>query len=252
MSGRFERDVAVIPGGAGGIGAAVARRLAAEGAAVAVLDVDVAAGEGLAAELSASGAAARFLATDVSDAGAIEQAVAAVAAELSPPTVLVNCAAWLHDFAAVADTTPEQWERSFAVTLRGTYLSCRTVLPHMVAGRRGSVVNVASIGAHVVFPRHAAYASAKAAVVQLTRSIAVDYGEHGIRANALLPGAIRTPHLDADIGDEADRRRREAMSVLGRFGEPEEMAAAVAFLASQDASYITGAAIVADGGWALR
>jgi NAD(P)-dependent dehydrogenase (short-subunit alcohol dehydrogenase family) len=250
MSGRFARDTAVIPGGAGGIGAAVARRLAAEGAKVAVLDVDAGAGEALVADLARSGTV--FLATDVSDAEAVDGAIARVAAELSPPTVLVNCAAWLHDFAAVADTTPEQWERSLGVTLRGTYLSCRAVLPHMVAAGHGSVVNVASVGAQVVFPRHAAYASAKAAVVQLTRSIAVDYGPHGIRANALLPGAIRTPHLDADIGDEADRRRREAMSVLGRFGEPEEMAAAVAFLASDDASYITGAALVADGGWALR
>jgi NAD(P)-dependent dehydrogenase (short-subunit alcohol dehydrogenase family) len=250
VSGRFARDTAIIPGGAGGIGAAVARRLAAEGATVAVLDVDAGAGEALAADLAHS--RAMFLATDVSDADAVDGAVGRVAAELGPPTVLVNCAAWLHDFAAVADTTPEQWERSLGVTLRGTYLSCRAVLPHMVAAGRGSVVNVASVGAQVVFPRHAAYASAKAAVVQLTRSIAVDYGPHGIRANALLPGAIRTPHLDADIADEPDRRRREAMTVLGRFGEPKEMAAAVAFLASDDASYITGAALVADGGWTLR
>jgi 3-oxoacyl-[acyl-carrier protein] reductase len=248
--------VAVVTGAAHGIGRATARRLAGEGARVGLLDVDAGAAAQAARELAAAGARALAVRCDVADEAQVADAVARVGAELGPPSLLVNNAAFLDDQRPLLETTPEAWDRSFAVTLRGAYLVTRAVLPSMLDRGAGAIVNVASVGAVVAFESYAAYCSAKAGLVHLTRSVATDYGRRGIRANAVLPGAIDTREIrrDAPTGEAMEERLHNLaeMSVLGRIGEPDEVADAIAFLLGDRSAFITGSTLLVDGGWSLR
>lgn len=251
MSGvRFAGRVAVVTGSATGIGRAIAERLHSEGAIVAVVDIDEAGAIRAATELNHD--RARAYRADVGSRREIEAAFAAIRADLGDPEVLVNCAAYLADFGAVLETPPEKWEVGIAGTLTSVYLCSREVLPAMIERRSGAIVNISSVGGLVGFAGFAAYTSAKAGVLQLTKSLAIDYGPYGIRANAVCPGAIDTPNNRRVANDDEMRRYQIEMSVLGRTGRPEEIAAAVSFLASNEASFITGATLVVDGGWTLR
>jgi NAD(P)-dependent dehydrogenase (short-subunit alcohol dehydrogenase family) len=242
---RFAGQVAVVTGAASGIGAATARRLAAEGAAVVLADTAEEAGHAVAAGIREQGGRAAFSRADVSDPGGWRD-VAEQAAAFGPVDVLVSNA-YTVDVAPAHAMTLESWERQLAVNLTGAFLGVKTVLPAM-RERGGAVVLTSSVHAHKGIPGHPAYAAGKGALLSLCGQLAVEYGPR-VRVNAVLPGPILTAAWDR-VGPE-DRARSVAETAAGRFGTPEEAAAAIAFLAAPEASYITGASLVVDGGWSV-
>ena len=227
---------ALVTGAGSGIGAAVARRLAAQGANVILADLSLAAVEELAGEL---GAAARPLELDVRD----EKEVAPAMADLD---VLVNVAG-IGSTTSAPETSLEVWEDVFAVNARGTFLCCKHAIPGMVARGGGSIVNVASVAALVGLRNRAAYCASKGAVVALTRALAVDHVGDGIRVNAVCPGTVDSPwvrRLVEEAGESLDALR--ARQPLGRLGTTDEVAEAVDYLVS--AEFATGSVLVVDGG----
>ena len=240
MTGRLEGKIALVTGAASGIGAACARRFLDEGARVGGIDVAVPGSHPLDA----------FAAADVRDSAAVNAAVAAIVAEIGPITVLVN-AAGVSSFGT-ADTIDEaEWSRVLDINLRGTWLVARAVLPGMVKRRGGSIVNLASVEGIEGGQAQTAYNAAKGGVVLLTRSMAVDYGPMNVRVNCLCPGMIETPMTAPlqEAGLKPVHDWFEQQHLLGRTGRPEEVAAAALFLASDDASFVTGHALAVDGGY---
>ncbi len=243
------QTVALVTGGGRGIGRAIVRHLAAEGAALAVLDLDGAVAEEVAAELATAGHRALALAADITDPAAVEAAVAAAEAALGPLTLLVNNAGFT-DAGDLAGLSLDSWRREVAINLDGPYFCLRAVLPRMAARRAGAVVNVASVNGTRFFG-NPAYSAAKAGVINLTQAVATEYGRHGIRCNAVLPGSVRTANRSWEIRLQKDPQVFDKLArwyPLGRVAEPEDVAKAVSFLGSADASYITGAALPVDGG----
>ena len=236
-------------GGASGIGAATCRRLAAEGARVAVTDLDLAGAEAIADEVS--GGAYEL---DVRSGESIRAAVEAAEADLGPIDALVNNAGY-DEWAWFTDTDPELWDRVLAVNLRGVIAVTHAVLPGMQGRRRGRIVNTASEAGRVGSSGSAVYSAAKAGVIGFTKAIAIENGRYGITANAVAPGPIDTPLLNAapkeygEIGERLKQGMIDATS-MRRIGQPEEVAAAITFLASDDASFITGQALGVSGGLA--
>jgi NAD(P)-dependent dehydrogenase (short-subunit alcohol dehydrogenase family) len=246
---RMDGKVVVITGGAGGIGGATARLLTARGAKVAVADIAFDAAERLAGELD--GAIA--LPLDLEDEASIEAMVARTVSHYGRLDVLHNNAALLGPDIAQADGDIEHmdtalWDRTYAVNVRGTMIACRAALPHLRAAR-GNVVNTVSnlaLQGHMI---QAAYSSSKAAIIQMTRSLAASHGVHGVRANAVAPGMTMTPAL-REAFPAPLRQAVEAETLRDQLGAPEDIAEAVAFLASDAARNITGQVLVADGGCA--
>lgn len=240
MTDRLRGKTALITAAAQGIGRATALAFAREGAAVIATDVNEAALGGLAAT---PGIETRRL--DVTD----DAAVAALAAAVPAPHVLVNCAGFVHH-GTILECRPEDWEFSMRLNVRAMYVVTRAVLPRMVAGGGGAIVNIASVSAFrgsVERPSHA-YAASKGAVLSLTRAMAASYGLDGIRVNAICPGTIRT-RLTADIVERVERTAKEGRGIpVRRVGEPEDIARCALFLASDDASFVSGAHLVVDGG----
>jgi NAD(P)-dependent dehydrogenase (short-subunit alcohol dehydrogenase family) len=252
MRGLQDR-VAVVTGAANGIGAATTHTLHQEGAKVALLDIDQTNGKALADQLGAE--RALFVACDVT---VEEQAAAAVDATIERfgrVDILVNNAG-VNAYFDAETVTLEQWERFFALDLRACWLCSKHVLPHLRRQRRGVIVNVASIHARLTTRGMFPYAAAKSGIVGLTRSLALDYGGQGIRVVAVSPGWTRTRLVEEALAQQPDpqaaRAQALAMHPLGRIAEPEEIAAVVAFAASEDASFITDVAIPADGGLSAR
>ncbi|NEB76625.1 SDR family oxidoreductase [Streptomyces sp. SID14478] len=242
---RFTDQVAVVTGAAAGIGAATARRLAAEGAAVVLTDIDAEHGERTAQGLREQGARAAFVRADVADEADWERVMDA-AHGFGPVRVLVSNA-YTVELAPAGEMTRASWERQVAVNLTGGFLGFQAVQPDMSA-HGGAVVYTSSVHAHMGLPGRPAYAATKGAVLSLCSQLAVEYGPD-IRVNAVLPGPILTGAWDG-IGEQ-DRARSVAETAAARFGTPEEVAAAIAFLASAEAGFVTGTSLLVDGGWSV-
>jgi NAD(P)-dependent dehydrogenase (short-subunit alcohol dehydrogenase family) len=249
---RLRDQCAIVTGAASGIGAAIARRLAREGAAIHAVDIDAAGVERVAAEIRATGGGARAHPGDAADAAVAASVAAAARAERGRIDVVVTAAA-VSFGKPLGETSEADWDATFAVNARGTFLWFKAALPAMIERGSGSLIAVASQLAFAGARNTAAYAASKGAVISLVRSVAVDYAERGIRANAICPGATETPMLARAFArvpePAAARERSRRRHAMGRFGTPEEIAEAALFLASGDSSFITGVALPVDGGW---
>jgi 2-hydroxycyclohexanecarboxyl-CoA dehydrogenase len=241
--------VAVVTGAASGMGLAISQRLAAHGQRVALLDLDGDAAERAATDVRGTGAQAIAASVDVADRGAVDDALERVRTELGPVEIIVTSAG-LDDFTPFTDITTAQWDRLIAVNLTGTFHCLQAAVPDMVAGGWGRIVTISSSSAQSGAPQMAHYVASKGGVIGLTRALAVELGSHGITVNTIPPGAIDTPmsRRAQTTGSLPDTEVIARMIPVRRMGTPEEVAAACAFLCSEDAGYITGQSINLNGG----
>jgi NAD(P)-dependent dehydrogenase (short-subunit alcohol dehydrogenase family) len=251
-SPRLDGRVAIITGGAGGMGRAASLMFAEAGAKVAIFDIQAAAGAETAAEITRAGGQALFIETDVTDTKAVRGALSRTVSAFGPVDVLFNHAGTII-VKPLHQTTDAEYDRLMAVNVKSAFIVCREVVAHMLQNGGGSIVITSSIGGEKGFALESLYCMTKGAVLQLARSIAVEYRDQGIRANAVCPGFVKTAHGLREI-DELDALGQQwedsaLAAVQGRICEPEEVAAAALFLASDEASFINGTALYVDNGW---
>jgi NAD(P)-dependent dehydrogenase (short-subunit alcohol dehydrogenase family) len=245
-AGRLTGETAIVTGGGQGIGKAVARRLSADGAAVAILDLNAETGQAVAAELSAAGGRAIFVQCDVRKRQEVRAAVDRVAQTFDGMTILVNNAG-IGRRAPFLELSDETWNAVLEVNLTGAFIVAQEVCRQMVRAGRGSVVNLGSAAAHMAHSEQAVYSVSKAGLEALTRVMAFELAPAGIRVNAVSPGTIATEFLAGMLTAEA-RSAREQRIPAGRLGTPEEVADVIAFLVSSDSRYVMGGTIAIDGG----
>jgi NAD(P)-dependent dehydrogenase (short-subunit alcohol dehydrogenase family) len=244
---KLKDKVAIVTGGGSGIGQAIAQRFAQEGAKVVVVDRLGEKAQGTAAQIAGAGGEALAVMTDVSDKEGVEVMVAQALERYGQVDILVNNAA-VAEGEDLLQLDESVWDFNLEVTLKGVFLCSQAVLPAMIGQKGGAIVNIASVNGLAAFG-HPAYSAAKAGVLNLTKNMAVSYGGHGVRVNAICPGTIRTPIWQSRV--ELDPQIFERLAKwypLGRVGEPEDVAKAALFLASDDASWITGETLTVDGG----
>jgi NAD(P)-dependent dehydrogenase (short-subunit alcohol dehydrogenase family) len=245
---RLANKVALITGGATGIGRAIALRFAQEGAQVVVADINDDEGQQSAAEANGT-----FVHCDTAQAAQAQAAVAQAVATYGGLDILVNCAAHLGGMHDVATMPESEWRTVLSVTLDGVFYCSKYAVPAMLARGGGSIIHIASVEGMMGVAGHAAYVTGKSALFGLTRSMAIDYGPHNIRVNAISPGIIDSgrPDIQRYKQDPAIMQFWHDMTVLKRLGQPAEVAATALFLASDEASYITGQNLAVDGGWTI-
>lgn len=250
MTGRLEGKVATITGAGSGIGREACELFASEGCAIVAADIDGAAADATASSIVAAGGRAEAIAVDVSDEDQVAVMVETATMAFGGLHVMFNCAGiFPADDGGVLDTPPDTWDRVMRVNLKSVWLCCRAGVPAMEASGGGSIVNVASFVALVgAATAQVAYTASKGGVLAFTRELAVEVARRGVRANSICPGPIETPLLAELISDPARRQRRLVHIPMGRFGQAHEIAKAALFLASDDSSFMTGAALVVDGG----
>lgn len=242
---RFEDKAAIVTGGGRNVGAAISSRLAREGARVAVVDMDTGRGESVAAELNEiRPGAGHFIRCDVASADDVRRMVDEVAATLGGVDILVNGVAITDRGTTVLDLEEEVWSRVLAVSLDSVFLCAKYAGRRMAGqGRGGAIVNIGSTSGHRGRRNATAYAAAKGAIIPLTRSLAMQLGEHGIRVNTVTPNKVGSP-----VGEDVEPADRKRDNLLGRGAVPDDIAAAVAFLCSAEAAFITAADLIVDGG----
>jgi NAD(P)-dependent dehydrogenase (short-subunit alcohol dehydrogenase family) len=244
---RLSSQVALVTGGASGIARAVAVRFAQEGATVMVADASERGGMKTVEQIEATGGKARFAKLDVSQTEDVTRVVERTVEELGDLHILFNGAGILT-YGTVLETTDDAWAKMISINLTGTFMCSRAALAHMVTRVCGAIINVASTtGSHDACAHAAAYVSSKGGVTLLTRSMAIDYAKHGIRVNAICPGPTDTPMLRNAL-TTGELEAFAKTFPMGRLGRPEEIAGAALFLASEDASFVTGAVLHVDGG----
>ena len=255
MSQRFDNQTVIVTGGGGGIGGATCRRFAAEGASVAVFDVNLDAAEKVAAGIRAEGGRAQAFRCDITDRASVDVAVAATEAQLGPIAVLVNNAGW-DVFMPFTKTEPAQWDKLIAINLTGALHMHHAVLPGMAARKKGRIVNISSDAARVGSSGEAVYAACKGGLVAFSKTIAREHARHGITVNVVCPGPTDTA-LFADYKEGAGNPEKlmEAFTrsiPLGRIGQPEDLPGAVLFFASGDAAFVTGQVLSVSGGLTMN
>jgi 2-hydroxycyclohexanecarboxyl-CoA dehydrogenase len=255
MMNRFEGKTVVVTGGGGGIGGATCRRFAKEGARVAVFDLNPEAAEKVAAGIRAEGGQAVAIRCDITDRSSVNDAVAVTEAQLGPIDVLVNNAGW-DVFKPFTKTEPAQWDKLIAINLTGALHMHHAVLPGMAARKAGRIVNISSDAARVGSSGEAVYAACKGGLVAFSKTIAREHARHGITVNVVCPGPTDTA-LFADYKEGAGNPEKlmEAFTrsiPLGRIGQPDDLPGAIAFFASDDASYITGQVVSVSGGLTMN
>jgi NAD(P)-dependent dehydrogenase (short-subunit alcohol dehydrogenase family) len=245
---RLKEKIAVVTGGANGIGKAICELFAEEGAWVLVVDLEEKAGQRVVDAIRSSGGKAQFCRADVSRQEEVQHAVETAAAQCGRIDILCNNAAYLSpDFHAVLESTDEEWRKCIDVALMGTHYFTKAVLPYMLAQKQGSIVNIASIQGMQGMMSSAAYTATKAALLGYTMSVSYDYGPQNIRINSLCPGPIQT-RISVDAENPHHLWQCD-QTTLGRVGQPKEVAWAALFLASDESSFVTGITLPVDGGW---
>lgn len=250
MIGRLAERVALITGGGGEIGSAIAKRFAAEGATVAVADIVLAKSEATARAVVESGGRACALQVDVADESSAKAVVNAAIKAFGRLTTLVNVAAAVTPDGTVETLSLEEWNRAIGINLTGAFLMCKYAVPHLRQAGGGSIINIASQLGHLGVPLRSPYCTTKAALLRFTQIVAMDHAKDHIRANTISPGFILTERSSRSSGGkEKARVRMGPQHLLNRPGEPEEIAAGAAYLASDDASFVTATDILIDGGY---
>jgi NAD(P)-dependent dehydrogenase (short-subunit alcohol dehydrogenase family) len=249
---KLENKVFVICGGATGIGRATAILFAKEGAKVVVGDINDVEGERTLNMIKDNGGEAIYCHVDVSKPEDVKNIIDTAVTKYRGIDILHNNAYWAGTNSAIADITEEEWNKTIDITLKGVFLGCKYAIPEMIKKGGGVIINTASVAGMVNSPPTAAYCTAKAGVIQLTRTIAVDYGPKNIRANAICPGVIDTPATAPYFTTEEGTKLLTELSVFNRIGKPEDIAYLALYLASDESSFMTGSAVVIDGGWTAR
>lgn len=247
---RVQGKIAVVTGAANGIGKAISEVLAAEGAWVLVTDIEDEAGQKTVQGIIEKGGRASYLHADVSKPADARSAISVASQENGRIDILCNNAAYLGKVHAILESTEEEWDKCVKVALMGTHYFTKEALPYMIRQKKGSIVNVVSIQALAGMMTSVAYTSTKAALLGYTLSAAYDYGPHNVRVNSLCPGPIQT-RISPESGAPHYKWQCDN-TLLGRVGYPEEVAWAALFLASDEASYVTGVTLPVDGGWTSK
>jgi NAD(P)-dependent dehydrogenase (short-subunit alcohol dehydrogenase family) len=242
----FEGKVAIVTGAGQGIGRSVALSIAAQGGTVAVVDIRGEAAKAVVAEIEESGGKATAAVFDVSDREAVNAAVAAVLAEFGRVDILVNNAGWTKSQIFLEDD-PAYWDRVIGINLMGQIYTCRAVLEPMIEQGGGAIVNIASDAARVGTPKQAVYSAAKGGVISFSKSLVTEYSRHQVRVNVVSPSTTDTPLTREALNEEQIERRQKSIP-LRRIGQPEDQANAIVFLASDEASYISGQVLSVNGG----